>query len=179
NGINTDVFHPVDSSSLRQKLGLTGKRVILGVAALWEKRKGLEDFFTLANYLTPDERIVLVGLSEKQKQNLPPRILGLSRTNSAQELAAFYSMADVYLNPTYEDNYPTTNLEAIACGTPVVTYATGGSPESAILYGTVVQKGDVEALHLASTSIESSVAPDPIQLNVAIALRQYLRMYHV
>lgn len=149
NGINTDIFRPSDGTALRARLGLTGKRVILGVAALWEKRKGLDDFVALSGMLSEQERIVLVGLSERQIQGLPPAILALPRTNSAQELAALYAMADVYANPTYEDNYPTTNLEAIACGTPVVTYATGGSPESARLYGLIVRKGDISAFAAA------------------------------
>lgn len=149
NGINTDIFRPSDGTALRASLGLTGKRVILGVAALWEKRKGLDDFVTLSGMLSEQERIVLVGMSERQIQGLPPAILGLPRTNSAQELAALYAMADVYANPTYEDNYPTTNLEAIACGTPVITYATGGSPESARLYGLIVRKGNISAFAAA------------------------------
>ena len=126
NGINTDVFRPCDGTALRASLGLT-----------------------LSEMLSDRERIVLVGMSERQIQGLPPAILGLPRTNSAQELAALYAMADVYANPTYEDNYPTTNLEAIACGTPVVTYATGGSPESARLYGLIVRKGDISAFAAA------------------------------
>ena len=178
NGINTDIFRPSDGTALRASLGLTGKRVILGVAALWEKRKGLDDFVTLSGMLSEQERIVLVGLSERQIQGLPPAILGLPRTNSAQELAALYAMADVYANPTYEDNYPTTNLEAIACGTPVVTYATGGSPESAVLYGASVPKGDLNALLDAlRRSYEPSEGAKPSCLDAASALQAYLLLY--
>ncbi len=178
NGINTDIFRPSDGTALRASLGLTGKRVILGVAALWEKRKGLDDFIALSGMLYDRERIVLVGLSERQIQGLPPAILGLPRTNSAQELAALYAMADVYANPTYEDNYPTTNLEAIACGTPVVTYATGGSPESAVLYGASVPKGDLNALLDAlRRSYEPSEGAKPSCLDAASALQAYLLLY--
>lgn len=178
NGINTDIFRPSDGTALRASLGLTGKRVILGVAALWEKRKGLDDFVALSGMLSEQERIVLVGLSERQIQGLPPAILGLPRTNSAQELAALYAMADVYANPTYEDNYPTTNLEAIACGTPVVTYATGGSPESAVLYGASVPKGDLNALLDAlRRSYEPSEGAKPSCLDAASALQAYLLLY--
>ena len=178
NGINTDIFRPSDGTALRASLGLTGKRVILGVAALWEKRKGLDDFVALSGMLSDRERIVLVGLSERQIQGLPPAILGLPRTNSAQELAALYAMADVYANPTYEDNYPTTNLEAIACGTPVVTYATGGSPESAVLYGASVPKGDLNALLDAlRRSYEPSEGAKPSCLDAASALQAYLLLY--
>ncbi len=181
NGINTDVFRPSDGTALRARLGLTGKRVILGVAALWEKRKGLDDFVTLSGMLSDRERIVLVGLSERQIQGLPPAILGLPRTNSAQELAALYAMADVYANPTYEDNYPTTNLEAIACGTPVVTYATGGSPESAALYGASVPKGDRNALLNAVRSAPDQSVPELSSIRAALDsklfVRQYLTLY--
>jgi glycosyltransferase involved in cell wall biosynthesis len=181
NGINTDIFRPSDGTALRARLGLTGKRVILGVAALWEKRKGLEDFVTLSGMLSEQERIVLVGMSERQIQGLPPAILGLPRTNSAQELAALYAMADVYANPTYEDNYPTTNLEAIACGTPVVTYATGGSPESAALYGASVPKGDRNALLNAVRSAPDQSVPELSSIRAALDsklfVRQYLTLY--
>ncbi len=181
NGINTDIFRPSDGTALRARLGLTGKRVILGVAALWEKRKGLEDFVTLSGMLSEQERIVLVGMSERQIQGLPPAILGLPRTNSAQELAALYAMADVYANPTYEDNYPTTNLEAIACGTPVVTYATGGSPESAALYGASVPKGDRNALLNALRSAPNQSVPELSSIRAALDsklfVRQYLTLY--
>ena len=74
-------------------------------------------------------QIILIGLSKEQKDSLPPKIIGLERTENAQRLAAFYSAADVFLNPTVEDNFPTVNIEALACGTPVMTFATGGSVE--------------------------------------------------
>lgn len=181
NGINTNIFRPSDGTALRASLGLTGKRVILGVAALWEKRKGLDDFVTLSGMLSEQERIVLVGMSERQIQGLPPAILGLPRTNSAQELAALYAMADVYANPTYEDNYPTTNLEAIACGTPVVTYATGGSPESARLYGLIVRKGDISAFAAAipeALLLRDSYDPTiSYSFSCKAAVCSYLRLY--
>ena len=75
-------------------------------------------------------QIILIGLSKKQLKNLPSNVMGVERTESAQELADYYSMADVFVNATLEDNFPTTNLEALSCGTPVITYETGGSPES-------------------------------------------------
>lgn len=97
-----------------------------------------------------DLQIVLVGLTDKDKIGLPDAIIQLGRTNSQAELAEFYSAADVMLNPTYNDTFPTINIESLACGTPVVTYKTGGSPE--ILdanTGIVVEKGDVNALRQA------------------------------
>ena len=146
NGIDLDVFKRRESD-LRTKIGALNKNVILGVALPWSKRKGFDDFLKLSSLLQSDKYlIILIGLSEEQLKNLPCNILGIERTDSAEQLAQYYSMSDVFVNPTYEDNYPTTNLEAIACGTPVVTYNTGGSPESASIYGSVVPKGDVDGL---------------------------------
>ena len=149
NGIDLETFRPV-RSSLRERLGLEGKYVILGVANVWERRKGLEYFVELAGRLPEDCRIVLVGLSKKQQKGLPVSVVGLGRTSGAAELAEYYSMADVFVNATLEDNFPTTNLEALSCGTPVITFRTGGSPESVDEdCGIVVEKGNVEELKKA------------------------------
>lgn len=126
---------------------LTGKYVILGVAAIWDNRKGLEDFIKLQELLDEEYKIILVGLTSKQKQALPENIIGITRTNNVNELRELYAMADVFLNPTYEDNFPTTNIEALACGTPVITYQTGGSPEVVEKYnGIVVKQGDINKI---------------------------------
>ncbi|ATP39433.1 glycosyl transferase [Solibacillus sp. R5-41] len=128
NGINLDVFKPTESM-FRKKHNLFNKFLILGVANNWNTKKGFAYFKELSKLLEKDEVIVLVGLSEKQKKELPKNIIGITRTNDIQELAEIYSAADVFLNPTMEDNFPTTNIEALACGTPVITFDTGGSPE--------------------------------------------------
>lgn len=130
NGINLDVFKPTLDNTIVPKLGLNDRKIILGVASVWEKRKGLEEFKKLRSLLSDKYAIVLVGLSEKQIKELPQGIIGITRTNNQQELVQLYSAADVFVNPTLEDNFPTTNLEALACGTPVITYDTGGSPEA-------------------------------------------------
>ncbi len=145
NGIDLEKFHPQvlkpqskDKKSPRELYGIGSKYMILGVANVWEERKGLEYFIRLNQLLAREESdlnhdntvIVLVGLSKKQKKNLPSTMIGVERTNGARELAALYATADVYVNATLEDNFPTTNLEALACGTPVITFPTGGSTES-------------------------------------------------
>ena len=146
NGIDRKCFRPV-KSLLRQRLGLEGRFVILGVANVWERRKGLEYFVKLSGRLSGEYKVILIGLTKKQIKSLPENIIGLERTSSAEELAEYYSMADVFVNATLEDNFPTTNLEALACGTPVITFNTGGSPESVDeSCGQVVPKGDTEAL---------------------------------
>ena len=129
NTIDTNVFKPTPSD-FRERYGLQDKFIVLGVANVWHERKGLNDFLKLAEMLDDRYAIVLVGLSKKQIKELPRNIRGIQRTNSPQELAAIYTAADVFFNPTYEDNYPTVNLEAEACGTRVITYDAGGARET-------------------------------------------------
>lgn len=145
NTINEEIFRPTPGD-FREKYGLAEKKIALGVASVWEARKGLRDFVTLAGLLPESWRIVLVGVSEAQKKQLPESILALPRTNSARELAEIYTAADVFVNPTYEENYPTVNLEARACGTRVVSYNAGGSGETLGAGDSLVHKGDVSAL---------------------------------
>ena len=145
NGIDVNVFKPTESQ-FRQKNKIENRKIILGVASVWEPRKGLPDFLELRKLLSEDYVIVLVGLTEKQIAELPEGVMGITRTESAEDLAGIYTTADVFVNPTYEDNFPTVNLEAIACGTPVITYNTGGSPESVQNRDRIVEKGDVLAL---------------------------------
>lgn len=130
NGVDTNVFRPIPSN-IKQQYGIEDKKVILGVASVWDKRKGLDTFIELSKKLDNQYQFVLIGLNKKQIEQLPTSIIGISRTENVQELVKWYSAADIYFNPTLEDNYPTTNLESIACGTPVITFNTGGSPESA------------------------------------------------
>ena len=130
NTIDTSVFKPTPSG-FRERYGVGDRFMILGVASPWTERKGLGDFVRLAGELDSEKyAIVLVGLNEKQMKALPANVIGLRRTDSPQELAGIYTAADVFFNPTVEDNFPTVNLEAEACGTPVVTYDTGGCGET-------------------------------------------------
>jgi len=145
NTINTEVFRPTPGR-FREDNGLQDSKIVLGVASVWEERKGLRDFVKLAQMLPEGCRIVLVGVTEEEAKSLPEAILALPRTNSAAQLAEIYTAADVFVNPTYEDNYPTVNLEARACGTRVVCYDTGGCRETLGQGDTVVTKGDVNAL---------------------------------
>ena len=122
-----------------------GKEVLLGVTSVWNDQKGLSDFVKLAGMLTERQQLVMIGLTKSQLERLPAGIRGMERTANVQELAMYYGIADYFLNLTYQDTYPTTNLEAISCGTPVITYETGGSPESAGHFGVCVPRGDVTA----------------------------------
>lgn len=146
NGVSLDTFKPTNAESVRQKYDL-GNKYILGIASIWDERKGLDDFIKLRKLLDSEIEIVLVGLFPKQIRNLPIGITGLSRTENTEDLAALYSGAEVLINPTYADNFPSVNLEALACGTPVVTYNTGGSPESIDeKTGFVIARGDLNNL---------------------------------
>jgi len=146
NGVDLVKFNPTNADFVRAKYGLV-RKYILGIASIWDERKGLDDFIKLRKILDPEIGIVLVGLSLQQIKNLPDGINGLSRTENTEELAALYSGAEVFVNPTYADNFPSVNLEALSCGTPVVTYNTGGSPESIDeKTGSVIVKGDLNKL---------------------------------
>ena len=143
NGIDLDVFHPTEAGAERPN-----GTVILGVAALWHEEKGVRDFVDLAGRLQDGEKLVLVGrMSEEQRAAFPAGVEFIERTENVAKLAALYARATAFVNPTWQDNYPTVNLEAIACGTPVVTYRIGGSVE-AVVEGTgfVVEQGDVQGL---------------------------------
>lgn len=141
NGIDINLFKPICSKVS------DGKFRILGVAAVWSSRKGLDDFIRLRLLLSTDFEIILVGLTDEQIKELPTGIKGLHRTSSIEELVELYSKADVFVNPTYSDNFPTTNLEALACGTPVITYETGGSPEAIDeKTGVVIPQGNIMLL---------------------------------
>jgi glycosyltransferase involved in cell wall biosynthesis len=140
NGVNLNLFRPVDNGSKDRNL-------ILGVANVWSDRKGLRDFFRLREMLPPRFQITLVGVTKAQQRALPNGIDGVCRTESIAELVALYQGAVVLANPTYSDNFPTTNIEALACGTPVVTYDTGGSPEAIDeSTGRVVPRGDITGM---------------------------------
>lgn len=146
NGIDLTVFRPTDSS-FRQEYGIERRKLILGVSFDWGYSKGLDVFAALAGRLPEDFQIVLVGTDAASERSLPKGVLTLRRTQNQQELAEVYTAADVFVNPTREDNFPTVDLEALACGTPIVTFRTGGSPETIDeTCGSAVECDDVDAL---------------------------------
>lgn len=177
NGINIDVFKATESD-FRKKYGIEDKKIFLGVASVWEERKGLNDLIKTAELFNENEKLVLVGLNRAQIADLPSGIIGIERTESAKELAEIYTAADVFLNPTYEDNYPTTNLESIACGTPVVTYETGGSPESVANGGGVsVAVGDITAMYKAAQSLAGVKADSKNDFDARKKYSEYEELY--
>ncbi len=177
NGIDLQKFKPT-AGDFRKKYGLEGKQIVLGVASVWTDRKGLCDFVKLQPLLREDQQIVMVGLDDAQLAALPAGIIGIKRTNSVEELAEIYTAADVFFNPTYEDNYPTTNLEAISCGTPVVTYRTGGSPESVSEgNGFVVEQGALAAAVAAFDRVDGCAADMHEAFDAAQRYREYTALY--
>lgn len=130
NDIDRSIFHKVESS-FKKEYGIGNRAMVLGVASKWTERKGLDDLVRLSQTLDPEKYVVVaVGLSKKQQRNVPQSIIALPCTDTVDQLVDIYNAADVFFNPTLEDNYPTVNLEAEACGTPVVTYDTGGCSET-------------------------------------------------
>lgn len=157
NGIALDSFTPQPADSIISKYKLQNKTVLLGIAAPWTARKGFNDFLKLRELLSARYAIIMVGLSPKQIAKLPDGIIGIERIQNVNTLVQLYSVADIFINTTYEDTYPTVNLEAIACGTPVITYRTGGSPESvSSRTGRVVEQGNIKQLVQAICELETS-----------------------
>lgn len=149
NGVNTDVFSQKSECDIRQKYSINvDKKIVLGCAINWEVRKGLIFFDSLADLLPENYQIVLIGgIKDEQKKDLSRRIICTGRTSTFDEMIAWYQNASVFCNPTLADNFPTTNIEALAAGTPVVTFRTGGSPEAIDeKTGIVVEQGNMEAL---------------------------------
>jgi len=184
NGIDLDVFRPEAAEGAAPAEGT----VILGVASIWLEEKGLGDLIALAGKLRPDEKLVMVGrTTEEQRKRIPANVQLIERTENIGKLAALYAGATAFVNPTWQDNYPTVNLEAIACGTPVVTYRTGGSVE-AVSEGTgfVVDQGDVDGLLARVRTIASWNKPETMARCRERALRcfrkedcyqNYIRLY--
>ncbi len=147
NGINISVFKPTESG-FKQEYGIGNKYMLLGVADSWGVRKGLDVFVELSKRLDSTKyQIVLVGTNDSVDKQLPDNIISVHRTQNQKELAEIYTSADLFVNPTREENYPTVNMESIACGTPVLTFRTGGSSEIMDeTCGAVVDCNDIDAL---------------------------------
>ncbi len=185
NGIDLSIFKPVSEKKSDHK-------VIMGVANIWEKRKGLH-FFEQLSWLLPEDRsVLLVGVSKKQQREMQKKeaagslpkgkIRTITRTDNQKQLADLYAQADVYVNTTLEDNFPTTNLEALASGTGVITFDTGGSPEALTPEcGVVIPKGDINALYQAIMTMKAE--PDACrkraqEYSMNDRFYEYIQLYH-
>ncbi len=164
---------------------LTCRYMILGVAFGWGERKGLDVFIALSKFLDERFKIVLVGTNKQMDEMLPDSIVSIHKTQNQKQLAKIYSAADIFVNPTREDNFPTVNLESLACGTPVITFRTGGSMEMLDdSCGKVAENREIEALAREITGIcENKVyhRSDCVQraemFRQEKRLKEYLQLY--
>lgn len=146
NGIDLNVFKST-IGDFRKKYALENKKIVLGVSSIWCYRKGTDVFIELSKRLGDEYKIVLVGTDEEIDKTLPENIISIHRTENQEELSKIYSSADVFVNPTREEVFGMVNVEALACGTPVVTFNTGGSPECIDeTCGIVVPVNDIAAM---------------------------------
>ena len=184
NGINLKAFNP-SAGDYKKQNNLEGKHIVLGVALDWEARKGLDVFVELSKRFDDSYQIILVGTNDEVDKDIPENIISIHRTHNQQELAVLYSAADVYVNPTREENFPTVNMEALACGTPVITFRTGGSPESLNdTCGIVVDCDDVDALEVAVKKVcetecftEEDCVARGRQFDAKTRFKEYIEIY--
>ena len=182
NGIDTEAFRPIDGQ-IKQKYGIPDKKVILAVSTSWgSERKGLNDVIQLANRLDSSHCVVIVGLSEQEKKALPNSVIGITRTDSTQELAELYSAADYYFNASVEETFGLPTVEAMACGTPVIVYDATALPEVVSEQnGFVVREHDLNAVqhiiesewHFDKDIISKSAAP----FGKKVMMENYLSVY--
>lgn len=132
NGVNKKIFtYRASNKFVNEKKA--GKIIVLGVANIWDRRKGLEDFIELSKRLDKNKyKVVVVGISKKQSKLLPPQVCGILKTDKIEELVEIYSAADIYINFSREETFGMTNYEAQACGTLTISYDNGGSPETIV-----------------------------------------------
>lgn len=157
NGIDTTVFKPSNHDLIRAKYNILGKFVILGVANIWSVSKGLNDLIELSKIIDSNCQIVLIGLNQRQIENLPLNIIGIVRTESKEELAEMYSLADVYVNTSVEETFGLTTAEALSCGTPAVVYNATACPEViSSETGFIVEKGDIKGLLKAIETVRKN-----------------------
>ena len=155
NGVDLDKFKPTYNRKILAIHHLENEFIILGVASPWTEKKGLQHFLDLSLKLDHNFQIILIGLDKKQIKNLPLNIIGIERTNNVQQLAEYYTLANVFINPTLEEALGMTNLEAQACGTPVITFKSGGAPETVSENtGIVLEKAHSNQLYNAVMSIK-------------------------
>lgn len=153
NGVDVNIFRPI-ASDVKTQLGINNQYMLLGVATTWDRRKGLNDYYRLAEVLPEEYQIVLVGLTAEQIRKLPPRIIGIERTNSVQELAAYYAGADIVMNLSYAETFGLTTMEGFSCGTPSIVYNVTASPELITPdTGAVVSAGDIERVKNAVEAV--------------------------
>jgi len=165
NGVDLSLFMPQRDASIREHFGIEKERfLLLAVASPFDRRKGFDDIIKMGQQLQGKATVIMVGLTEKQMRGLPRFIIGIKKTDGPESLVQLYSGADCFVNASYEETYPTVNMEAAACGTPVATYDSSGCAEQiAPTIGCAVRTGNIQALSeaalmLSRTKTERSAA---------------------
>lgn len=178
NGVDTSIFKPT-SSNFREKYHLEDKKIVLGVASVWDKRKGLNDFIELSKILDDEYKIVLIGLSKKQIRNLPSNILGITRTENQQELAGIYGASDVFLNLSVEESFGLTTVEAYLCGSKVIAYNSTASRDICKeINGTLVEAHDLIGLKdIIKNFAQSNNDNIVVNYESTNMLKQYITLY--
>ena len=181
NGINTEIFKK-EKNNFRKKLNLSDHDVvILAVATVWNDFKGYKDYLKLSLLLDKKFKIVLVGgMTRVQEKRLPDNIIYIKKTQDIYEMAKLYNIANLYLNMTYCDTYPTVNLEAIACGVPLITYKVGGSTEIAERFGGItIERGNIKKIVqiLNDKSSFQGYTGDLSVLKKEYSIKKYIKRY--
>lgn len=155
NGIDLNIMKPTEND-FRIKYQLEDKKIVLGVASVWDERKGIDTFYALASHMPSNYKLVMIGLSEKQLKEKPESILGFGKISSVEELAKWYTAADIYVNASVEETMGLTTVEAMACGTPVIVMNTTGSPELVTeMCGRTIEPKNIEQLKRAILDMEN------------------------
>lgn len=183
NGINVSIFKPT-ASNFREKYNCEDKYIILGVASVWSYKKGLDCFVQLSKELNDRYQIVLVGTDEKIDKQLPSNIISIHRTTNQEELAGLYTTADVFVNATREEVFGLVNVEANACGTPVILFNTGGCSETINESGWIVDNNNIDKLYRAvcklckNESIKKDVCiKSAVKYNEKEKYEEYVKLY--
>lgn len=161
-----------------------GKKILLGVASIWDKRKGLDDFFNLAKVLPREYLIVLVGLTKRQIKKMPVNIIGVPRTENVEELVQIYSAAHIFINPSLEETFSLVTVEALACGTPVIVLDTSAVKELVCSNNGVVlsKHGNEEYVQAIKKIEEKNFSREQISITVQkydndLFVKKVLKLY--
>lgn len=146
NGIDIDLFN--DANNIRKSMNLENYSVYLSVSSHWNQSKGIEILIGLSRLLSNTERLIIIG---QTKRKLPENIIHINHVNDKKQLANLYKSADVFINPTLKDNFPTVNIEALASGLPIIAFDTGGNSEIISSYniGKIVYEKNLTSLYQA------------------------------
>lgn len=185
NWVNLDIFKPCKNQEVSVKFGINfNKKIILGVANLWEERKGVDVFINLSKILSDEYQIVMIGLNKKQIKNLPSNIIKIERTDNQNELAVLYSIAYVFLNPSVEETFSLVTLEALACNTPVIVQNTSAVHEMVsegcgIVMNSFILEDYVNAIQSVSKLDRSNekIRKSVLEYNKKDKIDQYLKLY--